>query len=267
VSAGTLYLAPVLLGDADPAASIPSGAQARLHGLRLFIAESPKSARAFLKAIAHPGPIAALTIEALTADATAADLARLLLPVRNGADAAVLSDAGAPGVADPGAALVRHAHGAGVPVVPLVGPSSILLALMACGLEGQRFAFHGYLPVPEAALKQKLKALEADSRRERRTEIFIETPYRNDRLLRAIVETCADDTLLCLATDLSLAGERIATRTVAAWRALRASVGKRPSVFLLLASRNDARGHSPSHSPIPGKPRGGFRTTGGARSR
>jgi 16S rRNA (cytidine1402-2'-O)-methyltransferase len=267
VSAGTLYLAPVLLGEADPAGSIPAAVQARLRALRLFIAESPKSARAFLKAIGHPGPLAALTIEPLVADATPADLVRLLAPVRAGADAAVLSEAGAPGVADPGAALVRHAHGVGMHVVPLVGPSSILLALMACGLEGQRFAFHGYLPVPEAALKQRLKALEADSRRERRTEIFIEAPYRNDRLLRAIVEACTDDTLLCLATDLTLAGERVATRTVAAWRAQRPAVGKRPTVFLLLASRNDARGHSPSHSPISGKPRGGFRATGGARRR
>jgi 16S rRNA (cytidine1402-2'-O)-methyltransferase len=236
VTAGALFLAPVLLGDADPAGSIPAAVQARLRELRLFVAESPKSARAFLKAIGHPGPLAALRIEPLAANASDDDLARLLAQVLAGTDAAVLSEAGAPAVADPGASLVRRALEAGIRVVPLVGPSSILLALMASGLEGQRFAFHGYLPVADDALRRKLRALEADSRRERRTAIFIETPYRNDRLLRTIVETCADDTLLCLATDLTLAGERIATRRVAAWRALQASVGKRPTVFLLLAS-------------------------------
>jgi 16S rRNA (cytidine1402-2'-O)-methyltransferase len=211
--------------------------QAQLRELRHFVAEEPKAARAFLKAIGHPGPLAELAIEKLTADAPADALGRLLAPLRAGAAAAVLSEAGAPGVADPGAALVRRAHEAGIRVIPLVGPSSILLALMASGLEGQRFAFHGYLPVPEAELKERLKALEADSRHERRTEIFIETPFRNDRLLRVIVETCAADTRLCVATDLTLTGERIATDTIARWRAGRAPIGKRPTVFLLLAAR------------------------------
>lgn len=235
MSAGALYLAPVLLGDADPALSIPAGVQARLRELRRFIVEEPKGARAFLSAIGHPGPLAALAIEKLGADATADELTRLLAPVRAGADVGVLSEAGAPGVADPGAGLVRRAHEAGIRVIPLVGPSSVLLALMASGLDGQRFAFHGYLPVPEGELKARLRALEADSRRERRTEMFIETPYRNDRLLRTIVSTCAGDTALCVATDLTLPTEAIATRTVAQWRAAQPRIGKRPTVFLLLA--------------------------------
>lgn len=237
MSSAALYLAPVLLGDADAAGSIPAGVQARLRELRHFIAEEPKSARTFLKSIGHPGPLAALTIEKFAADAPADELARLLAPVHAGVPTAVLSEAGAPGVADPGAALVRRAHEAGIRVIPLVGPSAVLLALMASGLEGQRFAFHGYLPVPANDLRARLKALEADSRREQRTEIFIETPFRNDRLLRAIVETCAADTLLCVATDLTLAGEEIATRPIERWRAVRASIGKRPTVFLLLAAR------------------------------
>jgi 16S rRNA (cytidine1402-2'-O)-methyltransferase len=236
VSAGKLYLAPVLLGETGPADSIPAGVQSRLRGLRRFIVEGPKNARAFLKAIGHPGPLADLAIEELRADADPEELGRLLAPVQAGADAAVLSEAGAPGIADPGALLVRRAHDAGIRVIPLVGPSAILLALMASGLDGQRFAFHGYLPVPDEALGGRLKALEGDSRRERRTEIFIETPYRNDRLLRAILSTCADSTLLCLATDLTLPTEEIATRTIAAWRAARAQIGKRPTVFLLLAA-------------------------------
>ena len=235
MNAGVLYLAPVLLGDADPAEAIPSGVQSVLRNLRRFIAEEPKAARAFLKSIGHPGPLADLAIDRLAADATPATLEALLAPVRAGASAALLSEAGAPGVADPGAPLVRRAHQAGIRVRPLVGPSSILLALMASGLEGQRFAFHGYLPVPEAELKRRLKALEAHSRTERRTEVVIETPYRNDRLLQAIVSTCADDTLLCVATDLTLPTEEITTRTVAQWRAAAPQIGKRPTVFLLLA--------------------------------
>ncbi len=233
--AGTLYLAPVLLGDGDPADAIPSGVQSVLRGLRRFIAEEPKGARAFLKAIGHPGPLAELAIEQLAADATPETLGQLLAPLRAGASAAVLSEAGAPGVADPGAPLVRRAHEAGIRVRPLVGPSSILLALMAAGLEGQRFAFHGYLPVPEPALKRRLKALEVDSRKERRTEVFIETPYRNDRVLQAVASACADDTLFCVATDLTLPTEEITTKTVARWRATPMRIGKRPTVFLLLA--------------------------------
>jgi 16S rRNA (cytidine1402-2'-O)-methyltransferase len=156
--------------------------------------------------------------------------------VRQGTDAGVLSEAGAPAVADPGAMLVRQAHASGLRVAPLVGPSAILLALMASGLEGQRFAFHGYLPVDERELKAALRALEADSRRSRRTELFIETPYRTDRLLRVIVETCAAETLLCVAAELTSPGESIATRTVAEWRASPRAIGRRPAVFLLLAA-------------------------------
>jgi 16S rRNA (cytidine1402-2'-O)-methyltransferase len=208
----------------------------RLRAIRYFIAETPKSARAFLKSIDHPGPLAALRIAGIEPSADDARLAELLEPVRRGSDAGVLAEAGAPGVADPGALLVRRAHAAGLRVAPLVGPSAILLALMASGLEGQRFAFHGYLPVDAPALKAQLRALEADSRRSRRTELFIETPYRNDRLLRAILETCASDTLLCVAASLTSPDEAIATRTIAEWRAAPRTLGKRPAVFLLLAA-------------------------------
>jgi 16S rRNA (cytidine1402-2'-O)-methyltransferase len=241
VTAGVLYLAPVLLGAADPSDVLPAGVQSRIRQVRHFIAEQPKGARAFLKAIGHPGPLAALAIERLAAEPPPGEIERLLAPVRAGTSAAVLSEAGAPGVADPGGALVRAAHAAGIRVVPLVGPSSLLLALMASGLEGQRFAFHGYLPVPESELAQRLKAIEADSRHRRCTAIFIETPYRNDRMLAAIVSACADDTLLCVATALTLADEAIATRTVAQWRSSGHRIGKRPTVFLLLAAARRRR--------------------------
>jgi 16S rRNA (cytidine1402-2'-O)-methyltransferase len=236
VSAGTLYLVPTPIAEGTAAAAIPLAARARIRGIRYFIAEEPKSARAFLKALDHPGPMAALKIAKLAASPDEAQLAELLAPVRQGADAGVLAEAGAPAVADPGALLVRQAHASGLRVAPLVGPSAILLGLMASGLEGQRFAFHGYLPVDERALKARLRALEADSRRGRRTELFIETPYRNDRLLRAILESCAPETLLSVAVDLTSPTEWVATRTVAAWRAAPRAIGKRPAVFLLLAA-------------------------------
>ena len=235
MSVGSLYLVPTPLAEGTTAASLPAPVRARIHALGHFIVEEPKSARAFLKALEHPQPLDRERRERLPEKASAGLLDGLLAPLLTGQDAALLSEAGAPAVADPGAALVRRAHHLGIRVVPLVGPSAILLALMASGLEGQRFAFHGYLPVEEAALAQRLKALEADSRRERRTEIFIETPYRNDRLLRLIASTCAPATLLSVAADLTSPAETIETRTVAAWRREPRTIGKRPAVFLLQA--------------------------------
>ncbi len=235
MSAGTLCLVPTPLGEGASDASVPAVVRQRVHGIVHFIVEEPKRARAFLRALEHPQPLASLAIERLPEKASTPLLDRLLAPLLAGADAGLLSDAGAPAVADPGAALIRRAHALGIRVAPLVGPSAILLALMASGLEGQRFAFHGYLPVDEAVLKKRLQGLEVDSRRERRTEIFIETPYRNDRLLRVITATCAPATLLSVAADLTSPGETIETRTVAAWRDARPTIGKRPAVFLLLA--------------------------------
>jgi 16S rRNA (cytidine1402-2'-O)-methyltransferase len=235
VTAGTLYLVPTPLADGAADASIPAPVRSRIHGVGYFVVEEPKSARAFLRALEHPRPLASLGIERLPDKASDAVLDGLLAPLLAGSDAALLSEAGAPAVADPGAALIRRAHHLGIRVAPLVGPSAILLALMASGLEGQRFAFHGYLPVEEAALAKRLKVLEADSRRERRTEIFIETPYRNDRLLRLIVANCAPATLLSVAADLTAPTERIATQSIAAWRGEPRAIGKRPAVFLLQA--------------------------------
>jgi 16S rRNA (cytidine1402-2'-O)-methyltransferase len=236
VRAGTLYLVPVALGEGRLADVAPAGVLERVRAIEYFIVEEPKAARAFLKIAQHPRPIAELRIEKIPAALEAAKLDQLLQPLRAGSDGAVLSEAGAPAIADPGALLVRRAHMHGIRVAPLVGPSAILLALMASGLEGQRFAFHGYLPVDERELKARLQALEADSRRARRTEIFIETPYRNDRLLKAIVETCSPQTLLSVAADLTLPDETVETRSVAAWRKARPTLGKHPAVFLLLAN-------------------------------
>jgi 16S rRNA (cytidine1402-2'-O)-methyltransferase len=235
VRTGTLFLVPTPLTEGAANASIPPAVRSRVHELDYFIVEEPKSARAVLKALEHPRPLASLEVVRLPEKPGEALLDGLLGPLLAGRDAALLSEAGAPAVADPGAALVRRAHHLGVRVAPFVGPSAILLALMASGLEGQRFAFHGYLPVEEAELAKRLKTLEADSRRERRTQIFIETPYRNDRLLRLITATCAPGTVLSVAADLSSPAETIETRTIAAWRRGSRTIGKRPAVFLLQA--------------------------------
>jgi 16S rRNA (cytidine1402-2'-O)-methyltransferase len=156
----------------------------------------------------------------------------LLQPLREGRPLGLLSEAGCPAIADPGAALVEAAHREGFRVAPLVGPSSITLALMVSGLEGQRFAFCGYLPREPRERKERIRELEARSRKERETEIFIETPYRSDALLGALLETCGAETRLCLAVDLTLPGETVATKSVAQWRRLGYSIGRRPAVFL-----------------------------------
>lgn len=158
-----------------------------------------------------------------------------LAPLRAKRSMGLLSEAGCPAIADPGAALVEAAHREGFRVVPLVGPSSIVLALMASGLEGQRFAFCGYLPRDEVQRKIKIRQLEKRSRSERETEIFIETPYRNDALFAALLESCAVGTRLCVAADLTLPGESISTKAIGAWRRAEAVIGRRPAVFLLLA--------------------------------
>jgi 16S rRNA (cytidine1402-2'-O)-methyltransferase len=147
----------------------------------------------------------------------------------------LLSEAGCPAIADPGAVLVAAAQAAGIRVVPLIGPSSIVLALMASGLEGQRFAFCGYLPRETGARAKRLRELEARSRRERETQIFIETPYRNDVMLGVLLEVCSPGTLLCVASDLTLPSEQIKTSAISAWRNSRHAIGKRPTVFLLLS--------------------------------
>jgi 16S rRNA (cytidine1402-2'-O)-methyltransferase len=178
------------------------------------------------------------TLDEHTPDAAIADLAA---PLRAGHDVGVLSEAGCPGVADPGAKLVLYAHQHDIRAIPLVGPSSVLLALMASGLNGQNFVFHGYLPVADIERAKALRELEKQSRRLHQTQIFIETPYRNMKLVQGILESCAPDTLLCVATDLTLANEEIRTLCIADWRRKPLKLERRPSVFLLSAARTRLR--------------------------
>ncbi|MBI2311346.1 MAG: SAM-dependent methyltransferase [Betaproteobacteria bacterium] len=232
---GVLYLIPSPLGEQDPAETLSEPARRTVATLDYFVVEHLKTARAVLKRIGTCKPLQELTLAVLDEHTVATELECLLSPVVAGMDAGLLSEAGCPAVADPGAQLVRLAHEHGIRVVPLVGPSSILLALMASGLNGQRFAFHGYLPAAAGERDRRITELERESAARDQTQIFIETPYRNGKLFAALVETCRPDTLLCVATDLTLPGERVTTRAIGKWKGKRPEIEKRPTVFLLLA--------------------------------
>jgi 16S rRNA (cytidine1402-2'-O)-methyltransferase len=242
VTKGTLYLVPSGLGSDDVAAHLPQDTREILAGLDCFIAENPKTARAFLKAAGYPRPLQELAIETLDEHTRQSRIADLLAPLERGADCGLLSEAGCPAVADPGAALVRQAHAAGIRVAPLIGPSALLLALMASGMNGQRFAFHGYLPVERTARAKRLIELESASDQQDATQLFIEAPYRNDAMLDAVLKTCRSDTLLCLATDLTLDTQAVCTRSISDWKNARPALNRRPTVFLLYRERpSDAK--------------------------
>ena len=221
-----LYCIPTPLGGA-PREALPGPAITTIRSLGDFVVENAKSARAFLGALDMP--VRELNIKVIGEERDP------LAPLREKRSLGLLSEAGCPAIADPGATIVEQAHAAGYRVVPLVGPSSIVLALMASGLEGQRFAFCGYLPREAAARGKRIVELERRSRSEKETEIFIETPYRNEALFGALLESCEPETRLCVAADLTLPAESVSTKTIGEWRRAKAVIGKRPAVFLLLA--------------------------------
>jgi 16S rRNA (cytidine1402-2'-O)-methyltransferase len=245
---GILYLIPNTLGPtaAMPGALnhvLPEQVQALTASLDYFVAENAKTARAFLKLIAIDHPLGRalqdIEIAELNVNTPAAALAGLLAPLLSGRDAGLVSEAGVPAVADPGADLVRLAHQHGITVRPLVGPSSLLLSVMASGLNGQSFAFNGYLPTDAALRTKRIKELEQRSRVEKQTQLLIETPYRNGAMLEALVNGCQGTTLICVATDLSLETESVRTLTAAKWKGLLSAdrapdFHKKPTVFLLL---------------------------------
>jgi 16S rRNA (cytidine1402-2'-O)-methyltransferase len=228
--AGVLYAIPTPLGG-SVAGALPAPALATVRSLKHFVVENAKTARAFLKEAGNDPK--EMLIEELDEKS---DYQHLLKPLREGNSLGLLSEAGCPAIADPGAKLVEAAQAAGIRVVPLIGPSSIVLALMASGLEGQRFAFCGYLPREAEERKKRIRELEARSRRERETQIFIETPYRNDVMLAALLETCDSGTRLCVATDLTLPSESVSTKSIAGWKTAARTIGKQPTVFLLLSA-------------------------------
>ncbi|MDP3785740.1 MAG: SAM-dependent methyltransferase [Undibacterium sp.] len=247
---GILYLIPNTLGLDETSSGnvlahiIPETVQKMSAQLHYFVAENAKTTRAYLKILgqAHPlaKPIQELQIAELNINTPNEALNSLITPLLQGHDVGLISEAGVPAVADPGANLVRLAHQHQIVVRPLVGPSSLLLALMASGLNGQSFAFHGYLPTDAALRAKRIKELEDRSRKEKQTQLLIETPYRNAPMLEALASTCNPQTLICVATDLSLPTERIQTLSAAEWKKLiqakkAPDFHKKPSVFLFLA--------------------------------
>ena len=217
-----------------PAEVLPQRTIAVARALKHFVVETPKAARQFIKSLQSEQPIQSIDFATLDVNTLPNRVPQLLQPALNGEDLGLLSDAGCPGVADPGALLVAAAHCAGVRVVPLVGPSAVLLALMAAGMNGQQFAFHGYLPVAPETRTKALKALDDAVARSGVTQIYIETPYRNDALLAATLAACRATTALCVAVDLTLPTEQVIRRPIAQWRdSARTELSRRPAIFLL----------------------------------
>ena len=231
---GRLFVIPSTLGLVPADAVLPRHTLDVARELAHFAAETPKAARKFLKGLDPALPLQEIEIAELSERTPSARVAALLKPAFAGHDLGLVSDAGCPGEADPGATLVAAAHRAGVRVVPLPGSSAIVLALMASGLNGQAFAFHGYLPVKPDARTARLRSLDDAVTRTGATQVFIETPYRNEAMVDAVMAACRGSTQFCVAVDLTLDSEEIVSRTIAAWRAAsRPSLAKRPAVFLL----------------------------------
>jgi 16S rRNA (cytidine1402-2'-O)-methyltransferase len=231
---GILYLVPNLLGIVPPAAVLPQRTIDIARRLKHYVVETPKAARQFIKTLAPAHAIQAIAFAQLDEHTAPALVAQMLAPALAGEDIGLMSDAGCPGVADPGADLVRAAHAADVRVAPLVGPSAVLLALMASGMNGQQFAFHGYLAAKPAERARDLQMLDSACATSGATQIFIETPYRNDAIFAAALAACRPAMRLCVAVDLTLASEDVSCRTIAEWRRSPApALAKRPALFLL----------------------------------
>ena len=232
---GKLYLIPSPLGDNDPAEVIPTPVLNVLQTLDCFVVEEVRTARRYLSRAGLKGHIEGLEFHELNEHTPASEVAPLARLFDNGRSVGLISEAGLPAVADPGAALVALCHREGIEVVPLVGPSSLMLALMASGLNGQSFAFVGYIPAKTEERRTAIRRLEKRSAAERQTQILIETPYRNDALFADLVATCSGKTLLTVAANLTQPDAYVRTCTVAHWKEHPVSIGKRPCVFLILA--------------------------------
>lgn len=230
---GKLYLIPTTLGDTEPLEVLPISVKQAIERINHFIVEHEKTARRFIKKIQPRKSQEALQIKTLNKFTDPMEISTFLEPCLRGIDVGILSESGSPAIADPGAEVVLLAHQKSIRVVPLVGPSSLLLGLMASGLNGQRFAFHGYLPIEQSERRKAIKALERHSRELDQTQLFIETPYRNNKLMEDLVNTLKAQTHLCVAADLTLPSESILTRTVADWKGAVPDLHKRPTLFLL----------------------------------
>lgn len=234
MQSGTLYLIPTILADDTAPQVLPPQVAARVAALSYFLVENARTARRFIKSVAPAHVLEDLRLSVIDKDSTEAQVRAALELVRAGQDAGVLSEAGCPGIADPGAELARTAHELGIQVVPLVGPSSLLLALMGSGLNGQSFTFHGYLPIERSRRAAAIKQLEKLALAQHQTQLFIETPYRNMQLLEDLLSQLSGNTRLCIAASLTAPNEYVRTNTVAGWKKTGLpEIHKQPAVFLV----------------------------------
>ena len=230
---GSIYLIPCTLGDVSLEKCLPAFNLEIIRSLDEFIVEDIRSARRFLIKSGIPKPIDELTFHLLNEHTNREDISTFINAAKLGKNIGLLSEAGCPGIADPGASIVKIAHQLNIKVIPLVGPSSILLALMSSGMNGQQFSFHGYLPKQASERIKKLKQLEADISKYGHTHIFIEAPYRNDSLVKDILVNCRPETLLCIASDITLATEQINTHSISEWKNRKISLNDHPAIFLI----------------------------------
>lgn len=233
---GKLYLIPTTLGDNDPMEVLPMLVKKVIEETNNFIVENEKTARRFIKKITPKKSQPSLNIFHLNKYTDVNDLPSFLNPCLNGIDVGLLSEAGCPGVADPGADIVKLAHQKNIKVVPLVGPSSILMAIMSSGMNGQSFAFNGYLPIDKSERKNEIKRLERLSFEQNQSQIFIETPYRNNKMLEDLSSFLENNTSVCVACDITLSTEFIKTQSANAWKKNMVDLHKRPTIFIIYKS-------------------------------
>ena len=231
---GKLFLIPNVLSE-GAYGTIPPVAREAIGELSYFLVENIRTARRYISGLGLGIEISSLQFEVVDKKTDPTTIDRLMKPLKEGISIGVMSEAGCPGIADPGARIAARAHEWGIEVVPVTGPSSILLSLMASGFNGQRFTFHGYLPIEKRQREKALRSLEAESRKSDMTQVFIETPYRNDQMLKAILSACAPATRVCVARDISGPQEWIRTARVSEWKNMQASLHKVPAVFLIYA--------------------------------
>ena len=230
---GKLYLIPTTLGDSDPMDVLPQTVKRTIDFIDDYIVENEKTARKFIKSI-HPEKVqASLRLSALNKHTEVSEHNKMIQPCLEGKNVGLMSEAGCPGVADPGAVIVKIAHEKGIQVIPLVGPSSILLAMMASGMNGQSFTFNGYLPIDKGEKKSALKNLEKISQDKNQSQLFIETPHRNNKLLEDILQTLQPGTHLCIAADITLPTEYIKTLRVQDWKKVKIDLHNRPTIFII----------------------------------
>ncbi len=230
---GKLYLIPTTLGNNEPLEVLPISVKKVIEQTNTYIVENEKTARRFIKKISSGKQQSTLEIFLLNKFTNASILPEFLQPCLNGINVGLLSEAGCPGIADPGADIVKLAHENNIKVVPLVGPSSILLAMMSSGMNGQSFTFNGYLPIDKNERKNEVKRLERLSFEQNQSQIFIETPYRNNKMLEDICNVLGDNTLVCVACDITLPTEFIKTKTVSEWNKNMVDLHKRPTIFII----------------------------------